>query len=252
MANRIQDAVDSHDAVSLQSSQRVPTTREPEILSGRISISEGAGGLAIFAPLHYERNYAYPLLVWLHGPDDNERQLQRIMPHVSLRNYVAVAPRGPDAAAGDAAWRSCRWSQSEEHIETACARIADAIQIACHRYRIARDRVFVAGYGCGGTMAFRFAFRHPEITAGVLSLGGALPTGGAPLHRLKAIRHIPVLLAIGRDSRKFGPTAAADNLRLLHAAGMRVHLRQYPCDDCITTNMLGDADRWVMDQINVH
>src|SRR5688500_4430662 len=49
---------------------------------------------ALFAPLHYEPNYAYPLLVWLHGPNDDERQLQRIMPLLSLRNYVAVGPRG--------------------------------------------------------------------------------------------------------------------------------------------------------------
>src|SRR4029453_560382 len=49
---------------------------------------------AIFAPLHYEPNYAYPLLVWLHGPNDDERQLQRIMPSLSVRNYVAVGPRG--------------------------------------------------------------------------------------------------------------------------------------------------------------
>src|SRR5215475_6844861 len=49
---------------------------------------------ALFAPLHYEANYAYPLLIWLHGGGDSEHQLRRVMPHISLRNYVAVAPRG--------------------------------------------------------------------------------------------------------------------------------------------------------------
>src|SRR3954470_13867118 len=50
---------------------------------------------ATFAPIHYEKRYAYPLLVWLHGDAGSERELRQIMPLVSMRNYVAVAPRGP-------------------------------------------------------------------------------------------------------------------------------------------------------------
>ena len=57
---------------------------------------------ALFAPMHYESNYAYPLIVWLHGANDDERQLKRIMPFVSLRNYVAVSPRGTVTADGRA------------------------------------------------------------------------------------------------------------------------------------------------------
>jgi hypothetical protein len=30
---------------------------------------------------------------------------------------------------------------------------------------------------------------------------------------------------------------------------MCVCLRQYPCGDDLTTSMLGDLDRWIMDQI---
>ncbi len=49
---------------------------------------------ATFAPMHYAPGYAYPLIVWLHGPGGDERQLLRIMPLVSMRNHVGVAPRG--------------------------------------------------------------------------------------------------------------------------------------------------------------
>lgn len=54
----------------------------------------GRGPYSLFGPLHYEANYAYPLIVWLHGPGDDEHQLRRIMPAISLRNYVAVARNG--------------------------------------------------------------------------------------------------------------------------------------------------------------
>jgi hypothetical protein len=32
----------------------------------------------------------------------------------------------------------------------------------------------------------------------------------------------------------------------LHAVGCTVDLRQYPCGDELSTNMLADLDRWVM------
>ena len=65
-----------------------------EIQSGLFSTTQQDTIHTIFAPLHYEPGYSYPLLVWLHGPGCDERQLLRIMPLVSMRNYVAVAPRG--------------------------------------------------------------------------------------------------------------------------------------------------------------
>ena len=45
---------------------------------------------SVFVPLHYEANYSYPLLVWLHGPGDDERQLKKIMPLISMRRYPGL------------------------------------------------------------------------------------------------------------------------------------------------------------------
>ena len=36
---------------------------------------------------------------------------------------------------------------------------------------------------------------------------------------------------------------------LFHAAGMSVTLRQYPCGDELTTQMLRDLDVWLMEQV---
>jgi hypothetical protein len=38
-------------------------------------------------------------------------------------------------------------------------------------------------------------------------------------------------------------------LRLLHSAGCTVALRQYPGCDEVTTDMLADMDRWLMDLV---
>ncbi len=209
---------------------------------------------ALFAPLHYEPNYAYPLLVWLHGRGHDERQLSEIMPVVSMRNYVAVAPRGLRiAAGGKEAWG---WSQSVEHVREAEQRIFECIEDAEERFHIAPSRLFLAGLECGGTMAFRVAMSHPARFAGVLSLGGCFPRGQTPFGQWTVARRLAVFLAAGRDSEVYPADTACDDLRLLHSAGMSVitfrqyaSLRQYPCRRGLAPQVLRDVDRWIIEQI---
>lgn len=206
-----------------------------------------ADACTVFAPLHYEPKYAYPLLVWLHGPEGNERQLKRVMPLVSMRNYVGVAPRGTRRVAGHQ--HTFEWRQSDEHIASAEQRVLDAVTWAEHRFHIAGHRIFLAGLGCGGTMALRLALDNPDAFAGACSIGGPLPQGARPLKRLHDARHLALLLATSRDSAQYPVARVARDLRLLHTAGIGVMVRQYPCGDELTTCMLSDLDGWIMDQL---
>lgn len=203
---------------------------------------------ALFAPLHYEPNYPYPLLVWLHGPGNDERQLIRIMPLVSMRNYVAVAPRGLRIPAPDGKdhWG---WLQTPEHIQQAEARVLDCIEETERRFHISPRRVFVAGFDSGGTMAFRIAMSHPTRFAGVLSIEGCFPRKHNPLCQWTEARRLAVFLAVGRDSTTYPPAQACEDLRLFHAAGLSVTLRQYPCGHELCPQMLRDMDRWIIEQI---
>lgn len=203
---------------------------------------------SLFVPLHYEPNYAYPLLVWLHGPTDDEGQLQRLMPHISLRNYAAVGVRGT-VVTRSAERPSYSWSQSESNYHAAEQSVLDAVQAAVSRLHVARERVFLAGFDCGGTMALRLAMEHPDRFAGVLSLGGPFPQGRQALRRLHEARKLPVFLACGRESGAYDAARVSADLRLLYSAGMSVALRLYPCAHEITTHMLSDMDRWMMDQV---
>jgi phospholipase/carboxylesterase len=202
---------------------------------------------SLFAPHHYEPNYAYPLLVWLHGPRDDEREVCRIMPHLSTQNYVAVGPRGccPEAE-GQPGF--C-WCQEQECIDQAEQRVLDSIELACARYHVSREHVFLAGYECGGTMALRIGLQHPQRFAGALSIGGPFPTGLAPLARLRQARQLPLLIAQGKDSVLYPLELTCSELRLFHAAAMHVTLRQYPCSDELTTQMLSDMNSWMMEQV---
>ena len=200
---------------------------------------------AVFAPLHYEPKYAYPLLIWLHGPGNDQRQLLRVMPLISLRNYLAAAPVGIVAQPEE----DYRWKQTARHIEQAEQRVFDCIESVGEKYNFSRRKVFIAGFDCGGTMAMRIAMNNPNRFAGAISLGGQFPQGFNPFGNLSAARNVPVLLAVGRDSVEYPECDVCADLRLLHSAGISVDLRQYPCGQEISPQMLQDVDRWIIERI---
>ena len=166
------------------------------------------------------------------------------MPLVSMRNYVAVAPRGSSAHPRHA--NRFQWQQSQNDIEVAEARVADCIASAERRFNIHPERIFLVGCGGGGTMALRIAWNEPSRFAGVVSFNGPLPKRWRPLHRVNELRCVPCMLVSSRDSRAYPASEVCNDLRLLHAAGCTVSLRQYPGGDDLTNNMLSDLDRWLM------
>jgi phospholipase/carboxylesterase len=171
------------------------------------------------------------------------------MPLISLRNYVAVAPCGTLAAESLCGRPTYGWSQADAHVAQADERVLAAIGTAQNAYNISAARVFIAGFDGGGTMALRLACNNPQLFAGVLSLCGQFPSGRAPLGRLAEVRRLPVFLATGRTSGDYPPAKVCENLRLFYAAGMSISLREYPCGHELTTQMLADVDRWLMEQI---
>ena len=73
--------------------------------------------------------------------------------------------------------------------------------------------------------------------------------GDAPLAQLRRIRRLPMLIIQGRQSVEYPPDVTQDELRLFHAAGLHVTVRQYPCGDELTTKMLHDMHVWMMEQM---
>lgn len=219
----------------------------------------------LFSPVHYEPGYAYPLLVWLHNSGADERQVMQVMPSVSIRNYVAVAPQGIANDDEDISIKpisldvgtiireglrhksSYDWSYDAiSEIET---RVFDCISVAKKRCNISGDRIFIAGTGSGGTMAFRLAFLYPECFRGAASLGGGLPIGQRFLHRWTFARTLSVFLSVDRKSSTFTPSDACKALELLHTAGMSVKVREYECGCELSKPMLQELNRWMMEHI---
>ena len=166
-----------------------------------------------------------------------------MMPSASIRNYVGVAPQAPE---GDTR-RGFYWDQRAGSIETAHASVLASIDHASIRFNISQQKIFVAGFGAGGEMAFRIAFERPELFAGVISINGQLPAGHTPLADLSQCRDLPVFWAHCRQSVEFLQDDLCDQLKLLHVAGFAVTLRQYPSGDQLSANTLSDMNDWIME-----
>lgn len=199
---------------------------------------------ALFTPMHYESGYAYPLLVWLHGEGGHEQELTRVMPHISTRNHVGVAPRGTVEDG-----HAFGWSQTREGIDAAADRVVECIEAASEKHNIHPERVFIAGYQSGGSMAVRVALEYPELFAGAASVEGSVPRRGGLLRNINRARRLPLLLAASLEDGDSGAAAFNDDLRLLHSAGFAMALRLYPGGDGLTTTMLSDIDAWVLDRV---
>lgn len=207
-------------------------------------LTEDRSSHRLFIPAGYERNYAYPLLVYLHDAGQDASQLHRVMPQISLQNYVGCAFASPCQSG-----RRRAWQQNDSIVYSALDGLSKVVQNAQNRLNINDKKIFLIGTGLGGSMAIRLAFLYHERIAGVISLNGELPTTGPWLSRLKVARHIPVLLAHYRNSRVFSEQRLCENLILLHSAGFSVTMRQYPCDDSGCEQVYRDANRWVMESV---
>lgn len=198
----------------------------------------------LMLPLHLEPNYSYPLIVWLHSAGDDASQLLRVMPSVSLRNYCGVAPQGPQGC--DA--RGYYWPQDPRGIEDSQRAVCEAIDYASMKVAVASHRIYLAGYGAGGTMAFRLALRLVDRVAGCISLNGPLPAGFNPLGDLKRCRQMPLLWIHCQKSAEFREDSLCEQLKLLHIGGFNVTVRQYPFGDELPELALRDTNRWIMEQ----
>ncbi len=200
-----------------------------------------------FLPSRYEANYRYPLIVWLHSDGYNENQIGQVLPHISLQNYVGVGIRGSRSI--DPVGHRFDWSSHPAAVSRCEDALWRAIDDASERYSIHPERIFLAGYGTGGTMASRVALRHPRAFAGCVSLGGRFPRGGGVLSNLAAARGLKSFWAVALQSPTISHAEFDQDIALASAARLRMDVRRYTVADEMVQEVLRDVDAWIMERV---
>lgn len=202
---------------------------------------------SFFLPLHYTPSYRYPVIIWFHHSGFNEHQIDQIMPHLSLRNYIGIGVRGNQAS--DSAGHRFTWHDSPAAIDATQEAVADAIADAKTRFSIDLSRLIFAGYQTGGTMAQRLALRAPKQVAGVISMGGLMPTGGFGLFDELRERKLPMLWQWSSQNPLYNQENIGSDCKLAMSISADVEIRQYVNEDEMNTVTLKDANDWIMRKI---
>jgi phospholipase/carboxylesterase len=207
--------------------------------------------LRTFLPTGYEPNYPYPLLVFLHGHGSSEEQILRLAPRLSRRNYVCIGLRGPHAVTSRATGAvSYSWGLDANPDYGVEDYVLRSIEQTRRLYHVHTERIYLAGFREGATLAYRLGMLYPERFGGIISLNGNMPRRGGPLLRLPQVRNLRVLIGHGIANALVPLAMAKDDFRLLYTAGLDIHLHTYATNHRIHPDMLRDVDRWIMRQIN--
>jgi phospholipase/carboxylesterase len=204
-----------------------------------------------FLPTGYEPNYAYPLLVFFHGRASNEEQILRLAPRLSRRNYICIGLRGSQALGQRADGRiGYSWNVGEPLSARTEDYVLRAVEQARRNYHIHSERIFLAGFGEGATVAYRLGLSFPEKFGGLISLNGSMARPGGPLLRLPEVRQLRVLIGHGVANGYVPLSAARKDFHLLYAAGLSVRMHTYPTTHKLHPDMLRDINRWVIETVN--
>jgi phospholipase/carboxylesterase len=202
--------------------------------------------MSLFLPQAYEPRYPYPLLVFLHGHGEQERQWIDAVPNLSRRNYICIGLRGVRSvvrADGETgySWGGARRCDAmiEEYVLSA---IQETMRV-CH---VHSERIFLAGFCEGASVAYQLGLSFPDKFAGIVSLNGWVPPGPYAFRQASQEAGPGIFIGHGMQNQRVPMDRAKEAYQLLMAAGLNVTLRLYPSDHTICPMMLRDVDRWVI------
>src|SRR5207237_9885678 len=103
-----------------------------------------------------------------------------------------------------------------------------AVEQTRRSFHVHSERIYLAGFCEGATVAYRLGVQFPERFAGLIALNGVMPRHGCPLLRLPEIRQLRVLIGHGIANAVVPLALARQGFRLLSPAGLDVTIHTYP------------------------
>jgi len=187
----------------------------------------------------------------LHGNEGNEEQILRLAPRLSRRNYVCIGLRGPQPLGTRADGKlGYGWGTDNRTLSLIEDYVIRSVEHTRRNYHVHSERIYLAGFGEGATVAYRLGLLFPQRFAGVISLNGLMPREKRPLFRLPELRQLRVLIGHGIANVFMPLSSAREDHRALYCAGLDVRMHTYPTTHRLHTDMLRDIDRWIMEHVN--
>ena len=201
----------------------------------------------IFFPRGYEARYAYPLFIWLHSDDSSEFELDEVMQSLSQRNYIGVGLRGPAASKSNS--RKFCWSMKSADLSSSQDAVLETVRLACEDLNVNSDRIFLGGYGTGGSVAQWVGLKNPQAFAGCFSVNGAVPNLPNLLTRWKEAQQLPVRFMFGQHSQHCTSHDVEEALAFSHRCALPYEFVQFNAQDELNTAMTNRMNQQMMEVV---
>lgn len=226
------------------------SSRELQFLEGSHAPADGEPEqrkipLSLYLPEYYEPRHYYPLVIWLHRNGGNEEQIQRVLPSISDRNYIGLGFRGTsdDGTSNAGAYD---WDCSEERVEEFVAEIRETLAEFQHFFRVDANRIYLAGFDGGASMALQLILQAPELFSGAVALSGAIPPPQGHGCKFRLLTSRRALLGFGKHDERIPHEQYLNQARDLANTGLQVESRIFDGEHELEPGILREIDRWLM------
>jgi predicted esterase len=185
-------------------------------------------------------------LLLLHGTGGNETDLlgvgRQLAPAAAL-----LSPRGKVSENGMPRFfrRLAEGVFDLEDLRARTHELADFVETAAQRYRLASDRIFAVGFSNGANIAAGMLLLRPQVLAGSVLFRAMVPLVPETLPHLQGK---PVFLGAGRQDPIVSPDGTKRLQQLLVQAGANVTLHWEPAGHRLTLLDIEAARAWLQDR----
>lgn len=195
-------------------------------------------GPQLFYPSRYEKNYSYPLLIWLSAERITMQTLAQKVASVSTQNFVAVGTVATAKTVGALP----NDSQAVHNL------IDDAVYFAQKRANIHANRIFVVSDNLSVDSLLEYALSSNISLAGLISINGQMSERCLSLSGSNRIAELELLL-LSDDLIALHSEQAEIVREHLTDLGMPLFVREYLASDRSRFHMHQDINRWVMEKV---
>jgi len=171
----------------------------------------------IYFPPNYDKKYAYPVLLFLHGAGergtDNEAQLLHVLQDMfndlesPVYQSIVIAPQCPEGEQWvNTPWEDGSYDSDAVGESNAIKEALAILEDVCKRESVNRDRIYVMGLSMGGYGAWNLLMNHSDIFAAGIPMCGAADPSKADI-----LKNIPIHTLHGKIDSVV-PVAGSDEV----------------------------------------
>jgi phospholipase/carboxylesterase len=181
-------------------------------------------------------------VIWLHGLGADGHDFEPVVDEFDAARLPPtrfVFPHAPKRAV------TINGAEDGEGTDASAAQV-EALITRENARGIPDERIVLAGFSQGGSIALHTGLRHPRRLAGIMALSTFMPLVERFAGEVHAAnRDVPIFMAHGQGDSVIPHAFAQQSAELLRAAGYPLEWRSYPMEHSLCLPEVRDIEDWL-------